>query len=241
MILAGLPRYFFGFTGLYNPEYAININIPHVLFIVAKSISQFISSIRGGMAMSTSYEVSFQFTKAALKTKLQKAISDTSSGSLDGNLITMLCNEAQLPNVSSMTGQTQGVFLGEAQVNYSYSKLFTDVSLGWLCDYDMKPLKFLQEWHDSQFTYDMVLSGDANDPNVFSRQISNRINYPDDYEGTIIITKIDKDDRKSMKYTLLNAFPYSIDATPLSYGSSQVVTVSANFYYSKYFVQYSND
>ena len=35
-----------------------------------------------------------------------------------------------------------------------------------------------------------------------------------------------------MSYTLLDCFPYAIDAVPLSAGASQATKVTANFYYS---------
>ena len=35
-------------------------------------------------------------------------------------------------------------------------------------------------------------------------------------------------------------YPYSIDTVPLSYGTSQLTRVSANFYYAKHSVVYQN-
>ena len=35
-------------------------------------------------------------------------------------------------------------------------------------------------------------------------------------------------------------YPYSIDSVPLSYGTSQLTRVSANFYYAKHSVVYQN-
>ena len=43
-----------------------------------------------------------------------------------------------------------------------------------------------------------------------------------------------------MMYTLIDCFPYAIDAVPLSYGASQVTKVTANFYYSKYSIVYND-
>lgn len=211
------------------------------------------------MAMSNQFEVKFQINSPTLRTSLSKAIRSSASASFSGDgLINILCNEAQLPNVSSLTGQMQGVYLGENQVNYAYGRLFTDISLGWLCDVDMTPLKFLQEWHNyiyspgignnssgQKSSGSLVFeSGQSNieTANKVTRNFPTRVAFPDEYQAIITITKIDMgrgNDRKSMTYTLLNAFPHSIDATPLSYGSSQVVNVSASFYYSKYYVNYA--
>jgi hypothetical protein len=205
---------------------------------VATSISQFVNSVKEGMALSTQYEVTFLFQDDTTKSAVQKVIDDSSSTTFSGDgLITTLCNEAQLPGVSSLTGQTNGLYLGEGQVNYSYGKLFTDISLGWHCDKYMVPLKFLQAWHDSQFTENMVRIGQGEA--VTRSSFKNRVRYPKSYQANIIIKKDEIDQTgefKSIVYTLLDAFPYSIDATPLSFGTSQLLNVSASFYYSKYVV-----
>ena len=38
---------------------------------------------------------------------------------------------------------------------------------------------------------------------------------------------------------LENCYPYSIDAVPLAYGSSQVTRLTVNFYYTRHTVSYS--
>jgi hypothetical protein len=187
------------------------------------------------------YEVTFEFPAVAaakLKEQLQAAVGDRTSGSLTGDgLITLMCNEAQLPNISSLTGQTNGIVMGEGQVNYAYGRLYSDISLGWQCDHNMTPLRFLQVWHDYTFSDSRVGGGS---PNAV-RQTPSKVRYPEEYQGKIIITKLSQGkgtkDLKPMKYVLIDAFPFSIDATPLSYGSSQIVNVSASFYYSRYFVE----
>jgi hypothetical protein len=214
------------------------------------------------MALSTQYEVKFKFPgeSADLLKVLQGAVADSTSGAFTGDgLMVLLCNEAQLPNVSSLTGQTNGVYLGENQVNYAYGRLYTDISLGWMCDVNMTPLKFLQEWHN--YIYSSGLTNSTANPNriggnlvfetgqsnietanAITRNLPTRVKFPSQYQATIQITKLDmgkSDDRKSMCYTLIDAFPHSIDATPLSYGGSQIVNVSASFYYSKYSVNYA--
>ena len=211
---------------------------------MGKSISEVISKIRGGMSLTTMYEVTFDFSGAEaykgnkLERALQGAVADRTSGSFSGNgLITLLCSEAQLPNVSSLTGQTTGLFLGEGQVNYAYGRLFTDVSLGWQCDKNMTPLRFLQTWHDYIYTFGMVGGGNLTRTRS---EVFDKVKYPKQYQAKITITKLTQGkgtkDLKPISYTLIDAFPHSIDATPLSYGSSQIVNVSASFYYSKYFV-----
>lgn len=228
---------------------------------MSTSLQQIIGKIKGRMALSTQYEVIFDMSGAdpTLIRALNTAVGTGGINSFNkDSLISLMCSEAQLPNVSSLTGQTQGVYLGENQVNYAYGRLFTDISLGWQCDANMTPMKFLQEWNNYIYKLNGSSSGKSNQSGNLVYNVSTegavstavqvvrgyptRVSFPKDYQGKIKITKVEMGpggvDRRIMCYTLLNAFPHSIDATPLSYGSSQVVNVSASFYYSSYTVSY---
>jgi hypothetical protein len=133
-----------------------------------------------------------------------------------------------------------------------------------MCDANMTPLKFLNSWQSFIFNeYDsgnndiLDETGDYIQENeslanlksetgtLGSREKSIRLHYPDEYQCNITITKTEKgksaaNSRASMMYTLIDCFPYAIDAVPLSYGASQVTKVTANFYYSKYSIVYND-
>ena len=47
--------------------------------------------------------------------------------------------------------------------------------------------------------------------------------------------------RVPITFILENAYPYSIDAVPLAYGTSQVTRVNVNFYYTRHSVRYGVD
>lgn len=187
-----------------------------------------------------------------------------------GMVIKYFCDEAQLPNISSATGQITGRHLGEGQVNYPHTRIFTDFQLGWICDADMTPLKFLNLWYGTifnEYNYAQEPQGGAvidsikptnntglslssqkdraNEGNNIARHRSVRLSYPESYLASCTITKTEKgkfgaNSRASMSYTLLDVFPYSIDSVPLSAGASQATKVTANFYYSKHVVTYNN-
>ena len=219
------------------------------------SINTFIQAIANGgsMSMSNGYDVQFDLP-STLKTYLKTScdIEDDSTGPM--SVIKLLCDEAQLPNVQSATGQLQGRYLGENQVNYPYAKFYTDLSLSWMCDVNMTPLKFVTGWHHYIFDANWNDAPKRNkgntltqirteQPNEFNRPI--RLNYPSSYMGKIRITKADKGplgatSRPGMSYILEDAFPYSVDTVPLSYGTSQITKVSANFYYAKHTVVYQD-
>jgi len=211
------------------------------------------------MSMTNGYDIKFNLT-GDLKSYMDSIGIGTVGGAVDasnqGGLIEMLCDEAQLPNVQAATGQLSGRVLGENQVNYAYAKFYSDLSLTWMCDADMTPLKFVTAWHG------FIFSGEGGDddrpvkgptgltgmlsqaPLSSSRAI--RLNYPEKYLcPTMRITKTEKNagapnGRAPISYILENAFPYSVDAVPLSYGTSQITKVTANFYYEKHTVVFGN-
>lgn len=256
------------------------------IFSVAspKGLAKFIDVIaqQGGMSYSNNFDVVFQFNgpshdkirdrfdKVGLNfgdnaaTSAAAATDDELKGSNAADVLKMFCEEAQLPNVQAATGNLTGVRMGEGQINYATSKLYTDFQLGWMCDANMTPLKFLNAWHGFIFN---EFGADGKDiftetgkyvrknaslanlkqetGTLGSREKSIRLKYPDQYQCNITITKTEKgksaaNSRASMMYTLIDCFPYAIDAVPLSYGASQVTKVTANFYYSKYSILYND-
>jgi len=222
------------------------------------SLDTFLQSIaqRGGMSMTNGYDVDFNLP-SSLANYLNPWVGDVTnarSPSEKGIMIKLLCDEAQLPNVQAATGSVSGRFLGESQVNYPYAKFYSDLSLTWMCDADMIPLKFVTAWHSYIFN-----GGDPDDPktseaglntikNITPRPINRavRLKYPEEYAcPTMRITKTERNGvapngRASVTYILENAYPYSIDSVPLSYGTSQITKVTANFYYQKHTVVFGD-
>lgn len=212
--------------------------------------------------MSNGYDVEFDFSGL---TGLNQKIKDldiilpkSSTEGEPGGLINMFCDEAQLPNISSATGQINGRYLGEGTINYPHTRMVSEFSLGWMCDANMTPFKFLNAWHEYIFG-DIQLEGKPKDfikskkptsleeiktdSKVLPINRINRLRYPNEYQATLKISKAERgksapNSRVSLVCVMENVYPYSIDATPLSYGSSQITKVSANFYYTRH--QYYN-
>ncbi len=113
---------------------------------------------QGGVSMSNNFDVQFEWksSNSDLKTHLKRmginfdqASSDSDDRAASNNVsdvLKMFCEEAQLPNVQAATGSYTGRRMGEGSVNYAHSKLYTDFQLGWMCDANMTPLKFLNAW-----------------------------------------------------------------------------------------------
>ena len=217
------------------------------------SIDTFIAAIaaNGGMAMSNGYDVEFDFNGLS---GLQGRMNDlgiklprTSVDGDPGGLINIFCDEAQLPNISAAVGQINGRYLGEGIVNYPHTRIVSDFSLTWMCDANMIPFKFLNAWHGFIFDETMFeenpTGSSLRDIKSFALKRApnrvNRLNYPEEYQATLRISKAERgqnapNSRVSLVCVLENVYPYSIDAVPMSYGSSQITRVSANFYYTRH-------
>jgi hypothetical protein len=206
------------------------------------------------MAMSNGYDVEFDFsglTRLSSRMKdLNITLPTSSVGGEPGGLINMFCDEAQLPNISAATGQINGRYLGEGTINYPHTRIVSDFSLSWMCDANMTPFKFLHAWHEFIFgaatpTIQSRIGTEKflRDAKVDSKKLpinrTNRLNYPSEYQATLRISKAERgknapNERISLVCVLENVYPYVIDAVPMSYGSSQITKVSANFYYTRH-------
>ena len=208
------------------------------------------------MSMTNGYDVEFEMSGQLLNTIETTTGIDPNAreASKPGYLISLLCDEAQLPNIQAATGQVAGVHMGEAQISYPHTKMYSDFSLGWMCDANMMPLKFLTTWYNYIFNgegTEVIRTLKGNRLETLKSQQANpihrplRLNYPESYLATVKITKTERganapNSRAPMSYIIQECYPYSIDAVPLSYGTSQITKVTANFYYRKHTIVYND-
>tara|TARA_B100001079_G_scaffold157875_1_gene135376 strand:+ start:27 stop:674 length:648 start_codon:yes stop_codon:yes gene_type:complete len=210
-------------------------------------ISEYVSlmSKRGGMAKSTGFAINFTLPET-LKTYLNSHIEMT-----DKPLYEQFCDEANLPASNAATGQVTGRYLGEGSVSYPHTKMYTDFSLSWMADANMEPYKFVQGWWQYIFgEYDQ--EGQLYDSGGYYSETNNklhnrptRLRFPADYHADIVIKKAERGPNsetqlKSLEHVIQQAYPYSVDSVPLSFGMDQLVKVTANFHYSKHFVKYAD-
>lgn len=223
----------------------------------------------GGVSSSNNYDVAFYWNKNQSASLLQQFanqgalnVSSINITGAQGFMFESMCDEAQLPNIQAMTGTVTGRYLGEGQVNYPHTKMYSDFQLSWISDSNMSALKILNLWYSFIFqefgddTRKIFLEktkipvglgevkGKAISGDKITRNKKTRLNFPDSYLADIVITKTERgqgapNSRASIAYTMKDCFPYSIDAVPLSYGASQTTKVTANFYYSRYSYTYN--
>ncbi len=199
------------------------------------------------MSVSNQYDVQFGFTS-----QVSSSLDDYVTGANSNDYIfRYFCDEVQLPNIGTMTGQLTGRYTGMGTVAYAHTPVYTEFQMGWMCDANMTPLKFLTAWHNVVIGQGSAAAplGGKNLESMFSttstrseNTANNRainIAYPDEYCCEVKITKVEmgqteESRRPSITYVMERAFPISIDAVPLSYGNSQLTRVTATFQYSRH-------
>ncbi len=199
------------------------------------SINNFLATMNanGGMSLANSF--------------LVQIIGDSGTPDED-NIFEFLCDEAQLPNINAATGTIEGRYTGEGQVNYPHTRVFTEVQLGFQCDANMTPLKYLNTWYGSVFGEPPIedgqtLEGISSTP--YSANRTNKLQLPKSYCRTVKITKteIGPEDaplRPSVTYLLERAWPFAIDAVPLQFGSTLLTKVTCQLYYTRHTILHNN-
>ena len=149
-----------------------------------------------------------------------------------------LCDEAQLPNINTATGTQNGVITGIGSVDYPHTKIYTELQLTFMLDANLSILKYFNAWYAKIFEDEGgSIHGDVGDMSLKNR--ATRLQYRSEYAEEIKITKSEPgpqgaDQRKPITYVLENAWPYSIDAVPLQFGSSQLTRLTVNFKYERH-------
>lgn len=144
-----------------------------------------------------------------------------------GDKLRVLCEEINLPGVSSATGQARGINQG-VDFKYAHTKIYNDLNITFICDKDLTPLRFFQIWHS------WIYAGD-NNPDASGRSYVTKL-Y-NDYCLNMYIQKIEtkyKDNFQTAYYKLINAFPISVSSIPLNSGASSITRVSVTLAYERW-------
>jgi hypothetical protein len=218
----------------------------------------------GGIAFSNTFKVSFEEDQRGTSNKSSNIVFDNLKNAMPGFVkgdltgdkaeggpgrwVSMMCDDAVLPGSQAATGQINGLYTGSGTYNYPHTRIYNDLTLSWIGDANMTPLKFVNTWMNTIFNDEegpTKLQARSRDVKKRSRNRSIRLNYMDEYTMQISILKAEKGpdgelDRPSVRYVIEGAFPYSIDSVPLSYGSSTLIKISANFYYERWYEYYTD-
>jgi hypothetical protein len=123
------------------------------------------------------------------------------------------CYQATIPGMNiATTDKDQGYR------SMAYQKIYEDVTLGFYVHGDMKELKVFQDW--------MQLMIDPSD---------NHVGYYDDYVSTVEIKNLDRQQKKVLTTTLIDAYPKTLETISLDAGANDdVMKVNVVFTYRHY-------
>ncbi len=160
-------------------------------------------------------------------------------------IVSLFCDEAQLPNTNTAQGQYNGIYLGSGSVSYPHTRVYTELQLGFMLDANLSALKYLNKWMDHIFMSDSDEFTNASlakmqTPNLKPRNREIKVRYKDNYATTIFISKTEigpyaPNQRAPITYVLEEAYPYAVDAIPLAYGNAQLTKVSAQISYARHY------
>lgn len=189
------------------------------------------------MSFSNNYQVKFlNLPKDVIITDLDEIVS-------------LFCDEAQLPNTNTAQGQYNGIYVGSGAVSYAHTRVYTELQLGFMLDANLSALKFLNKWMDFMFSGDgrewsdqskNKSLGQMNAPKLRDTNRPVRVNYKNNYSCTMLISKTEQgpfapNERVPITYVLEEAYPYAVDAIPLAYGNAQITKVSCQFSYARHY------
>jgi hypothetical protein len=179
----------------------------------------------------------------------------TSCGLLDNGqkeVYEILCNEAMLPGVSMAVVQEVGSRQGIRE-RFATQRQYTDISLTFFVSQDYKTLKLFQEWFNFMNPLYVTQEGIKHNqgypggyPNNDERFAFHRFRYPHDYKRDISITKFERNlgadglpeefKPDAISYNFINAFPISIQDIPLNYAGGNILQVTVEFAYDRYYI-----
>ncbi len=155
-----------------------------------------------------------------------------------------MCAETLIPGASFETFSEYGSRQGIEEF-FPSRRTYTDMSMTFYVSSDYKILNLFHEWinfihplhvgrgGESAGTVLRPRSGGyiARDPRDFHRQ-----RYPSEYKRAFMVTKFEKNFDRYLTFEFVNGFPVNISSLPLRYDEAQLLRVTVDFKYERYFV-----
>ena len=153
--------------------------------------------------------------------------------------INLSCIDAKLPGSSFATHDVKSDFMGVSE-KMAYRRMYDEqMAVSMIVDPEYKTLHFFEGWMDYISGKEISERGDNNDYKNLRNGF--RMNYPDGDGGyrqknVIELFKFEKNvsERQSIKYTMIEGFPISMDAMEISYGPTDLLRLTVNFSFVRY-------
>ena len=197
------------------------------------SISEIKSNLLN-LAQTSVYQVKLQPPGAPADPKLSLQTFLLNRGinySSDGEGIELLCSDTNLPGYSLATHEVTNDYPGVTE-KFAYRKIYDEtIDFTFYVDSDYKVIEFLDGWMN-YITGEGVTVGRNK---YVDRYRYYRMNYSNFYKtDNLYITKFEKDNRSSMTYQFIGAFPINIVSIPVSYEASNILKCTTSFSYMRY-------
>ncbi len=192
-------------------------------------------------------QTNYYYVELGISNELQNHFKTSYGGELTDigrfvNRLGYLCSEASLPTTSYATAEVKDNFMGVTQ-EFAHTRLYTDIDLTFYVDAEYNVLRFFEGWMD------YIAGGNkpkeepaaSSYPSGLSGSIYRRFNYPKFYKmNTMKIYKFERDYKKQLEYTFINAFPKSLSTVAVSYGPADILKATVTFNFDRYLVQRSD-
>ena len=189
------------------------------------------------VAVSNYYQAFFEVNAYLLRAAAKRGITNRFVAEDLG----LYVSDAVLPGSSfadiEVSGDRQGI-----TERVPYSRIYDDVTFTFFVDRDYKVMKFFECWNE--------LINPLKDGFGGNNAETMRLTYPEFYKCQLKIYKFNKDsfrengqddyfsdDRGAIAYTFINAWPYSVASTPVSYNGSNILQLNVTFRYDRYVVK----
>ena len=191
-------------------------------------------------AFNNTYDVFINFAASGnLKSFIEKRIKHFNTPI--GPTLALFCSEALLPGTSLDTSTVDGLRQGMSQ-QYATFRRFPDITLTWYTQQNYMTNDVFNSWVE-------FISTNKEEDKINSFR---KMRYPREYKCPIEITAFSRDqlndfDRlesrgkvvtpSTITYKIEQAFPVSIIASPLAYGTAQLIKTSVTFKYENYTIE----
>ena len=191
-------------------------------------------------AFNNTYDVFINFDASAnLKNFIEKRIKHFNTPI--GPTLALFCSEALLPGTSLDTSTVDGLRQGMSQ-QYATFRRFPDITLTWYTQQNYMTNDVFNSW------VEFISPNKEKGKNNSFR----KMRYPNEYKCPIEITAFGRDqfndfdrlkrkgiveDPSTITYFIEQAFPVSIIASPLAYGTAQLIKTSVTFKYENYTIE----
>jgi len=166
--------------------------------------------------------------------------------------IELLCSGTVLPGPNFKTTDTVGNRQGVIE-KYPILRQFPELTMSFYVDKNHKVIRFFEEWINY---INPLYSGAGVIPSTSQGQVYptagnennfTKFRYPNEYCQRIMVTKFERDlntkqqdtvfNSSYLTYEFIQAYPSNIIVSPVSYQSSEILTFTVNFNYSRYIVR----